>query len=220
VSTCSEVLRIPTPRLAVVPGVPKVAPAAAPPSEETPDAELVRRCASRDERAWTELVRRYRRLVYAVPVRAGLDEDTTEEIFQETFVRLSQGISRLHAPGRVRSWIVTTVRRLTIDAIRARVSARRLTEALARAGDTPDHPELPLAELERIERRDRVRLALSRLSPRDRRVLHRLFCEPEAAPDYRTVAHDLGMAVGSIGPTRARCLEKLRVEYERLTRED
>ena len=87
------------------------------------DAGLVRLCVDREELAWAVLVQRFRRLVYAIPVRAGLRDDQAEHVFHETFARLAERIGKLKEPHRVRAWIVTTARRLMIDIIRARASS-------------------------------------------------------------------------------------------------
>jgi RNA polymerase sigma factor (sigma-70 family) len=184
------------------------------------DAELVARCAARDERAWSELVVRYRRLVHAIPSRAGLSADDAEEIFQETFARLATQIGSLQDGDRVRAWIVTTARRLTIDLIRSRISARRLRDSVIRLDElSPPAADLPSFEIEQLEEQHLVRRALARLDVRSRRVLEVFFYAPGERPNYREIAKELGMAVGSLGPTRARCLQKLRNEYERLVAE-
>lgn len=187
---------------------------------EPSDAELVARCARRDRLAWTTLVRRYRRLVFAVPARAGLDPDAAEEIFQETFVRLAEQIRTIEHREKVRAWILTTARRLTIDAIRARATTRRLRESVVRLEELrPPETALPLDEIARLEDQHLVRRALARLDPRSRRLLHLLFYEADGESGYAAIAKELGMPIGSLGPTRARSLRKLRAEYEKLAAE-
>jgi RNA polymerase sigma factor (sigma-70 family) len=184
------------------------------------DGEIVRLCASGDERAWETLVRRYRRLVYAVPNRAGLPSDEVEEVFHGTFARLAERIGSIRDPERVRPWIVTTAKRMTIDCMRARVDRREVAapdETLALASDPA---ELAPDSLERLERQHAVRRALLGLDDRCRRLLTALFYgASEGAPSYEGIGRELGMPIGSIGPTRARCLQKLREEVLRVLAE-
>ena len=86
--------------------------------ESLSDRDLVSSCAKGEEVAWEVLVRRYRRLVYAVPHRAGLDPDRAEAVFHETFAKLAMHIRSIRDPGIIHALVVTTARLLTIDAIR------------------------------------------------------------------------------------------------------
>jgi RNA polymerase sigma factor (sigma-70 family) len=181
------------------------------------DEELVGRCTSGDEQAWKTLVQRYRRLVHAISMRAGLQPDSVDEIFQETFARLAERIGEIQQRERVRAWIVTTARHLTIDTIRAQATARRFQESVISFEELkPREAELPLEEIFQLEQQHLVRRALARLDSRSSRLLHLFFYDSDDKPCYAAIAKEIGMAVGSLGPTRARCLQKLRTEYEKL----
>jgi RNA polymerase sigma factor (sigma-70 family) len=188
--------------------------------EKLSDGELAAACAGGDELAWDTMVRRYRRLVYAVPNRARLPEDQIEEVFHQTFAKLAERIGSIRDRDRVRSWIVTTARRLTIDFIRAKQSSRQVDmedEAIASIADeAEDAPE----SLVRLERQHLIRQSLLRIGERCRRLLSALFYRTGSEPpSYEGISEELGMPVGSIGPTRARCLKKLRDEYEKMDQE-
>jgi RNA polymerase sigma factor (sigma-70 family) len=188
--------------------------------EDTPDAELARLCAEGDERAWAALVHRYRRLVYAIPLRAGFDADGVEEIFHETFARLAEKIGAIRDRERVRSWLVTTARRLTIDEIRRRSAARRRSESEDELEQVPAGDPLPSEALEEIENQHRVRQALLGLAIPCRRLLTMLFYHSsDQPPSYETVAQRLNIPIGSIGPSRARCLARLQAQLAKLDRE-
>jgi len=179
------------------------------------DEKLVSLCRAGHGHAWSTLVHRYKRLVYAVPVRAGLGDEDAEDVFQDVFAKLAERIDSIRDGGRIRAWIVTTTRRLTIDAIRSRKS-RGVRAPLDALEQMPDDGEPPSRSVERRQECELIRRALLRLDPRSQRLLALLFSERDANPSYRAIAHELGIPTGSIGPTRMRCLDKLRLEYQRM----
>ncbi len=176
------------------------------------DEQLVAACRAGDEGAWEALVKRYQRLIYAVPRRAGLDEDAAAEVFQEVFTTLLQNIETITQPSRLHAWLVTTARRKTWRVIRRARGARPFEGDREDAEDEmltlPD--EAPLADetLVELERQHLVRTALAEMDDRCRRLLTMLFYQAEQ-PSYAEIAAALGTSEGSIGPTRARCLKKL-----------
>jgi RNA polymerase sigma factor (sigma-70 family) len=179
------------------------------------DASLVARCLLGEAAAWAGLVRRYQRLVYAIVMRAGLDEHAAADVFQTVFARLLPFLPRLHQPDRLRAWIVTTAKR---EALRVRHLGRR-TVSMSAPDDASGEgledtlaDDSPLAEdaLSALQQLDVLRAALDRLDPRCRELLLLLFGDDDERPAYNEVARRLAMPVGSIGPTRARCLGKLR----------
>jgi RNA polymerase sigma factor (sigma-70 family) len=186
--------------------------------ESLADGDLVRLCAGGDASAWEALVRRYRRLVYAIPHRAGLDPDSAEEVFHHTFSKLVENIRSIREPERIQAWVVTTARRLTIDAIRANKNQRRNESEEVLHGIADETTPIP-EELELLETQHLVRRALTAVPAPCRRLISKLFYYTDKPPPYETLAEDLGIPIGSIGPTRARCLKKLLIEYKRLERE-
>lgn len=188
-------------------------PAAA---EQPDDATLVARCRAGDASAWALLVRRYQRLVYAVVMRGGLDEHAAADVFQTVFSRLVEHLPRLTQPDRLQAWIVTTAKR---ELLRARSLAQR-TRSMTRGEDGDEGPgledtladEAPLAEeaLSELQQLHRLRLGLDRLDARCRDLLLLVFRDDDERLPYDEVGRRLAMPVGSIGPTRSRCLDKLR----------
>jgi RNA polymerase sigma factor (sigma-70 family) len=148
----------------------------------------------------------------------GLPEEACADVFQSAFARLVEHLDRIDDPGRVRAWLVTTARRESLRMVEARA---RVGE-LASAGDEDDDDpweriadDTPRAEeqLEELQQLDRLRQAVDRLDPRSRRFIEVVFLrDPPLA--YAEIAQELGIAEGSIGPTRARCLAKLRAVLE------
>jgi RNA polymerase sigma factor (sigma-70 family) len=197
------------------------APPSAPPSPAG-DAELIDACRRGDARAWERLVQRFERLIYTVPRRAGLGADEAADVFQTVFMRLHEHLDTLQQPERVQAWLVTTARRETLRLLheRQRSSAPRLARGAddddaSAADDLPDPDPLPEALLDELQQRHRARCALEGLAEPCRTLLGLLYGSDEAPP-YTEIAAQLGMPLGSIGPTRARCLGKLREAMEAL----
>jgi RNA polymerase sigma factor (sigma-70 family) len=180
------------------------------------DLRLVNRCLAGDRRAWEALVRRHERLVLAVARSYQLSDADLGDVFQEVFAALVRGLPRLREPRTLVRWLSSTTQRVA----RATALRRRREAALTHpepgvvarlaAGDVPVG-----ADLERLEEQALVRLALQSLAPRCRRLLAALYYE-EPPPSYAEIARRLGIAVGSIGPTRARCFDRLRAALERI----
>jgi RNA polymerase sigma factor (sigma-70 family) len=175
------------------------------------DTELVAQCLAGQSAAWSILVARYQRLVYAIVTRMGLDEHMAADVFQTVFVRLMRHMPRIADPSRLQAWIVTTAKR---EGLLQRKLAMRTVSMTGDDDsddwDVADDSPIPEAELDNLQQMNRVREAMDRLDDRSRRVLGLLFREDGQTQPYEVVAQELGIPVGSIGPTRARCLEKLR----------
>lgn len=179
------------------------------------DAALVARCLGGDGAAWGALVQRYQRLVYAIVRRVGLDEHGAADVFQTVFARLVQHLPRLAEPSRLQAWIVTTAKREAL--LQRRLGQRNLS--MTRADDSEDEAsewdvadESPIAEeaLSDLQQLNLLRLAFERLDERCRSLLLLLFRDEDEKLSYDEVARRQGTTVGSIGPTRSRCLDKLR----------
>lgn len=179
---------------------------------ESSDEALVLACRRGDAAAWEALVRRYQRLIYTIPRRAGLNEEQAADIFQHVFEKLVAKLHEIEQPDRVKAWLVTTARRESI-----RMSQRQRALEAARSQDDdeeetsklPDETPLPDEVLVHLEEQHLVRMAVSALDDRCARLLSFLFYDPDP-PSYGEIAATLAISPGSVGPTRARCLQKLR----------
>jgi RNA polymerase sigma factor (sigma-70 family) len=162
----------------------------------------VRDCLDGRPDAWSELVDRYERLVYSVPRRCGLGEADADDVLQSVFTMLFRKLESLRDHDRLASWLLTTAYRESW-----RVSRRRgPVYAPDAAGADPVMPSAP--EIQRQEHQHLVRQALRMLGGRDAALLSALF-NSVGDPSYEAIARELGMSVGSIGPTRARAFRKL-----------
>jgi RNA polymerase sigma factor (sigma-70 family) len=177
------------------------------------DKELLIACRQGDESCWKALVDRYQRLIYTIPRRAGLSEDQAGDVFQEVFVTLFEKLNEINEPDRLHAWLVTTARRKTWRLLSK--------ERFCHAAQTPDlsgdqealativdEDPLPDETLVRLEQQHRIRTAVASLDERCQKLLTMLYYRREPAP-YSEIAAAFGTSEGSIGPTRARCLQKL-----------
>lgn len=186
------------------------APEAAEPGSDV--ASLVRRAAAGDKYAWEGLVDRYARLIWAMTRDFKLPESDAADVFQVTWLRLLEHIGRIEHPDRLGSWLATTARHECLRHIAARnrvvlVQADDTTFSYA-VSQEPEIDERLLAD----ERAEEVRDALSRLPSRWQVLLELLMADPPTS--YTEISSQLGLPVGSIGPTRRRCLERLRLELQ------
>jgi RNA polymerase sigma factor (sigma-70 family) len=176
------------------------------------DRDLVLACRRGDESAWESLVRRYQRLIYTIPRRAGLNEDLSSDVFQEVFATLFEKLDALENPEKLKAWLVTTAKRKTWRLIKResafRKSADEVEESDVEFDNLPDNASLADEVLIQLEEQHRVRTAVASLDERCQKLLMLLFYRQEPPP-YSEIAAQIGGSEGSIGPTRARCLKKL-----------
>ena len=191
------------------------------------DELLLERCRAGDAAAWDALVTRYRRLVWSVILEARLSPEAAEDAFQQVFAALVEHIDAIRDDEALPSWLITTTKRCTWRmSAKSRRERDRGTAARGEGGEagrdgsplganTSDvsavaDERISPADLSRLTERQLVRDSLERLGGKCRDLLEALFSAP-AEPNYTLISARLGLRVGSIGPTRARCLEKLSV---------
>jgi RNA polymerase sigma factor (sigma-70 family) len=171
-------------------------------------AGLVRRAAGGDRQAWERLVDQYARLIWSITADFRLSESDAADVAQTTWLRLLEHIDRIEHPDRVGSWLAATARNECLRSLAARkrvIVSQDEVELNCTAANEPEVDERLLAD----ERSRVVRDALSCLPRRWQRLLELLMADPPAS--YAEISDQLGLPVGSIGPTRGRCLAQLRV---------
>lgn len=181
---------------------------AAPPEPLTPapepsDADLVAMVVSGDRSAWGPLVDRYKRLVYSIPRRYGFPEDVCDDVFQTVFALLLREVQNVRDPAALTKWLMTTTHRECWRVSRARKASGLPEVELAGSAD-----QLPDELAQKWERQHLIQTALGQLGGRCEALLRAIFLD-RSDPSYAEISRRLGMPVGSIGPVRARCLEKL-----------
>lgn len=182
---------------------------------EVPDAALIRACLRGDGHAWENLIERYERLIYSIPRRYGMSEADAAEVFQNVCITLLKQLDQLRDYEKLGAWLVTTTRR---ECWRQWRQAEPMAQPQRTAHDDWNEPAVtqepsPEEVVAEYEEYRRVRAALERLAEGCRNLLWHLYYDP-TRPSYADIARRLHLPVGSIGPTRARCLEKLRLELE------
>lgn len=180
--------------------------------EQSEVAGTVRRAADGDRAAWNALVESFSGMIWSVSTSYRLGPADAAEVVQTTWLRLLENLGRIREPERVGGWLATTARRESLRLLRLR--GRELVTddetRFDRGWAGPGNVEVDRTPEDVLLDRDRDRAlwrAFARLSERCRQLLQLVVVD---APPYAVVSAALDMPVGSIGPTRARCLDQLR----------
>jgi RNA polymerase sigma factor (sigma-70 family) len=177
------------------------------PDDDLSSATLVTRAAEGDAVAWEEIVDRYAPLVWSICRRFQLSGHESKDVAQNVWLLLVEHCGRLRDPAALPGWLATTTRRECLRALKGTQKSERpgtkLDETLQFASDTPIEEEILAAE-----RNAAWRAAFAELPPRCRQLLAMLMADPPCP--YAEISAALNIPVGSIGPQRARCLQRLR----------
>jgi RNA polymerase sigma factor (sigma-70 family) len=171
------------------------------------DERLVQECLGGDERAWNTLIDKYKRLIYSVPVKYGFSPDDAGDIFQNVCIDLFTNLSKLRKIESLRSWLITVAthkcfhwKKQQKNDVELDAMEQELAEEIAAA---------PVVVMQEVQEEQAVRDAIDRLTPRCAELVKLLFYEQPPVP-YTEVAQKLGLATGSIGFIRGRCLNRLQ----------
>jgi RNA polymerase sigma factor (sigma-70 family) len=168
---------------------------------------LVARAGSGDQRAWNDIVERYSPLVWSICLRYGLRPPEVDDVGQTVWLLLVENIRRMREPAALPGWLATTTRRECLRTVRA---AHRDREDLPPEDQLDADPLAPAVDQDLLdaEQNAALRAAFAELPDRCRELLSMVMAEPP--PGYARISSTLGIPAGSIGPTRARCLDRLR----------
>jgi len=174
-----------------------------------PDERLVRECRNGNAEAWSALIDKYKRLIYSIPVKYELSREDANDIFQSVCLDLYSELGKLREPRALAKWLIQTTlhKCIRIKQQQGRYSDEEVTEEIA--------PKSPAADLivSEVEREQVLRDSIQSLAPRCVQMIRMLFFESPARP-YEQIARELGLATGSIGFIRGRCLDRLRKQLE------
>ena len=176
------------------------------------DRELVAACLSGDEQAWSELIDRYNRLIFSIPLKQGLSRDEAADIFQAVCLDLVAELPRLRDPQALPAWLIQTTLH-KVSKWRRRNDRYVPDEGTYTENASAPEADMPDALIRDVQQTQALRDAIAALSDRCQRMVQMLFFETPARP-YKDVASALGVATGSIGFLRGRCLDRLRSALE------
>lgn len=177
------------------------------------DATLVKRCLSGQEAAWSLLIDKYKALIYSIPVKYGLPPQEAADIFQGTCMELLARLPELKEPRALPKWLMQVAHHKCYH------WKRQQQRIVSRDGETelpePETPPIAEALVRQTQEEQMLREAIANLSPRCQKLVKMLFFETPARP-YNEIARELNLAVGSIGLTRQKCIERLRKHLDEM----
>jgi len=177
------------------------------------DERLVKECLSGNEDAWSQLIEKYKALIYSIPVKYRLSRHEAADVFQATCTELLVRLPELRDTRALPKWLMQVAHH---ECYRL----KRQNQRVVSRDSEPDllEPQTPaIAEslVQQTQEEQMLREAMTALTPQCRRLVELLFFETPSRP-YADVAAELGLAVGSIGFTRQKCIERLRRQLEDL----
>ena len=194
-----------------------MSPAIAKPGKKTrsgwDDTRLVKECLAGNEEAWSLLIDKYKALIYSMPVKYGLPPYEAADVFQSTCLELLTRLPELREPRALPKWLMQVAHH---QCYRVKRHSQRL---ISRDADPdlpePETPAIAQALVQQTQEEQMLREAMVALTPQCRRLVELLFFETPPRP-YTEVATELGLALGSIGFTRQKCIERLRRNLDEL----
>jgi RNA polymerase sigma factor (sigma-70 family) len=182
-----------------------------PESSLQPDVRTVlAAAASGDERAWDELLDRFGSMIWAIARAHRLCDADAADVMQATWTALLTHLDQLKDPDRVGAWLATTARR---ECLRLLGQARSFVPSGDDLPESESGEPDPIEGLEVDQRNTALWRGFRRLRSSDQALLRLLIADP--APSYEEISAALEIPIGSIGPTRARALERLQRELRR-----
>lgn len=184
-------------------------------SSQESDGELIARCLAGSNDAWSDLVTRHSARIFSIALKYGLTHDDAVDVLQTVCLQWWQNLDQIRDADRLSGWLTTVTGRAAMRVITARRRERMTQEPFddevaSRAADPSQAVE---DEVLAAERSTDLRRALARLDTRCQRLLTLLYFMP-VPPEYETIAQEFGLAEGSIGALRQRCLSRLRRQVE------
>jgi RNA polymerase sigma factor (sigma-70 family) len=191
----------------------RLAPRLPGPNVAWSDPRLIRACLSGNEQAWSALIQKYKNLIYSIPIKYGASPEDAADIFQAVCLEMFSELPKLRKKAAFRSWLITVTAHQAFHW--KRKVRRRAEEELTPQVEETVGVDPPPAFIEEVEREQMLREALAQLPARCQTMIRLLFSQ-ETQLSYREVAKRLGLATGSIGFVRGRCLVRLQRTLEKM----
>ncbi len=177
------------------------------------DTRLVKECIAGNEEAWSLLIDKYKALIYSIPIKYRLPPHEAADVFQSTCMELLERLSELREPRALPKWLMQVAHH---QCYRLKRQQQRLVSRDAEPNlPVPETPAIAETLVQQSQEEQMLREAIGNLTPQCRRLVELLFFETPPRP-YTEVAADLGLAIGSIGFTRQKCIERLRRNLDEL----
>ena len=177
------------------------------------DTRLVKECLSGNEAAWSRLIDKYKALIYSIPIKYNLPPQEAADVFQATCVELLVRLPELREPRALPKWLMQVAHH---ECYRVkRLSQRVVSRDSEENSPEPEIPPIAESLVVQTQEEQMLREAMATLTPQCHRLVEMLFFESPSRP-YAEVAAELGLALGSIGFTRQKCIERLRRQLEDL----
>jgi RNA polymerase sigma factor (sigma-70 family) len=172
------------------------------------DVRLVRDCVRGREEAWSALIDKYKNLIFSIPIKYGMSREDAADIFQSVCLGLLVELPRLREPRALPKWLMQVTAH---ECLRWKRQQGRVVSSDSDDAGVPEAAVPPVADrlLQEAEQEQIVREAMEKLAPRCRKLVGMLFFE-EPIRSYQEIARILGVAIGSIGFIRQRCLDRLK----------
>jgi RNA polymerase sigma factor (sigma-70 family) len=178
--------------------------------EAWPDIRLVKECLQGSEEAWSALIEQYKNLIFSIPIKYGFSADDASDIFQAVCLELLSDLPKLREPKALPKWIMQVTSHKCFHRKRQMLRTETSDDDKTFEQVTPARAE---EFLRQAEDEQALRDGMLGVPARCRELIRMLFFEEPARP-YQEVAESLGIAIGSIGFIRQRCLSRLRLQLE------
>ena len=183
------------------------------PPRECTDTRLVKACLAGNEGAWSTLIDRYKALIYSIPIKYRMPPQESADVFQAVCVELLARLPDLREPKALPAWLIQVTHH---QCYRWKRHQQRVVSSDSDTGmPEPEIPAVAESLIRQTQEEQILREAIAKLAPQCQKLVAALFFEFPARP-YAEIAAELGLAVGSIGFTRQKCIERLRKSLQKM----
>ena len=177
------------------------------------DTRLVKECLAGDEDAWAALIDKYKALIYSIPIKYRMPPQEASDVFQSVCIELLTRLPDLREPKALPAWLMQVTHH---QCYRWKYQQQRVVSRDSETGvPEPEIPPMAESLVRQTQEEQILRGAISGLAPQCQKLIAALFFESPARP-YAEIASELGLAVGSIGFTRQKCIERLRRSLQKM----